>query len=87
MIKHAIRKKFIHKGYVFLLSVTEGNAVWSVHEYEGDKSITLAELSRLFQAAHDKQVDTLIEEAKRQEPEEFKEQTVLDLTGLNDKKN
>lgn len=80
MIKHEIRKKFIHKNYVFLLSVTEGHAIWSVHEYDGDKNISIAALSQLFQSAHDKQVDELIIESLKNDPVEFKEDTIDDQT-------
>lgn len=79
-MKHPIRRKFIHKNYVFLLSVAEGHAIWSVHEFNGDKNITIAALSQLFQKSHDKQVDQLIEESLKDDPVEFKEETVLDLT-------
>lgn len=79
-MKHEIRKKFVHKDYVFLLSVAEGHAIWSVHEYNGDRNISIAALSQLFQASHDKQVDQLIEESLKDDPIEFKEETVLDLT-------
>lgn len=80
MIKHPIRKKLVHKNYVFLLSVAEGHAIWSVHEYNGDPKATIAEFSRLFQAAHDKQVDELIIESLKNDPVEFKEDTIDDQT-------
>lgn len=79
-MKHEIRKKFIHKNYVFLLSVTEGHAIWSVHEYYGDKNISIAALSQLFQSAHDKQIDQLLIESLKDEPVEFTQETVHDLT-------
>jgi hypothetical protein len=79
-MKHKIRKKFHHKNYVFLLSVAEGHAIWSVHEYDGDNKITYAELSALFQKDHDRQVDQLIQESLKDDPVEFTEETILDLT-------
>lgn len=82
-MKHEIRKKFIHKNFVFLLSVAEGHAIWSVHEYDGPPNATVHHFSMLFQDAHDKQVDLLIQESLKDEPIEFKEETVHDLTNKN----
>lgn len=80
MNKFEIRRKAHYKGYIFLLSVEGGNAFWSAHKYEGGTNITIGQCVQLFGKEHDIQIIGLIEEANRNEPDEFKENTILDLT-------
>lgn len=75
---HKIRKKFIHKGYIFLLSVYQGNGFWTTHHYEGGDRITIGECERLFQKPHDKQMEGLILESTKKR--EFEEISVTDIT-------
>lgn len=75
-----IRRAQLYKNYVFLLSVFEGNAYWSAHEYHGDARAPLGVMADLFQTAHNKQVEFLIKQAAENEPAEFKEVTVDDQT-------
>jgi hypothetical protein len=81
--KYEIRPVFkIHKNYVFLLTVHEGNAYWGAHEYHGDPLVPVGVLAELFWREQDKQVDAFIKEAKEKEPREFMELTVDDQTKL-----
>lgn len=79
-MRHQIRKAFYFKNYVFLLSVFEGSAYWSAHEWNGGNA-PLVTLAAKFQKAHDMQVNGLIKQAKEDEPAEFREQTIDDQTG------
>ncbi len=78
--KFPISKKQHYKGYVFLLSIHEGNAFWSAHKYDGDPRVHINDLIRKFGKDHDLQIQGLILQAEREEAAEFKEPTVLDLT-------
>lgn len=71
-----IRRHKIHKNYVFLLSVFEGSAYWTAHEYNGDARVPTGVLSELFQTEHNKQVEGMIAEALAKEAQEFLELTV-----------
>lgn len=73
---YEIRKFKIYKNYVFLLTVHEGCAFWTAHEYNGDSRITVSVLASLFQKAHNTQVNGMIDEALAKEAQEFMELTV-----------
>lgn len=82
-MKYKIRRHQIYKDYVFLLSVHDGKAYWSVHEYAGDARVSLGVLTSMLQTAHDKQVDFLIKQAAEHEAAEFKEVTIDDQTQIH----
>ncbi len=84
---HQIRKRFVHKGYIFLLSVYQGNGYWTTHHYEGSDKIPLTEVVRLFQKPHDRQMEGLILEAEKRR--EFEEISVTDISKdqLNEQSN
>ena len=76
-----IRKRFIYKGHIFLLSVFEGSGFWTTHVYEGNEQITYAQVVNHFQKSHDRQMEGLIQERdKKIEAEEFIETSVTDIT-------
>lgn len=82
-----IRRKMIDEkhGLVFLLSVVQTNtgtaAIWSHHKYEGDAKKTPIEyFQQNYQAEHDRQIRDIILKDVLNEPEEYKVQTVQDLT-------
>lgn len=66
-MKHHIRKSFFHKGYVFLFSVVETFGFWSTHKTEDDHTKGTEAYRQKFQAEHDRQVDTLYEQAVKEE--------------------
>lgn len=83
--KHEIKRTFWHKNYVFLLSVvstlTGTAAMWSAHKYEYGYKMKIDDLRRLFQKDHDLQIDAMILQEYENEPDEFKESTIMDITG------
>lgn len=77
MIRHFnIRQFKFFKNYVFLLSVFEGCAFWSAHEYNGGKQVTISVLSDLFQTQHNTQVEGMLKEAIEKEQQEYMELTI-----------
>jgi hypothetical protein len=86
VFKYKIRRHYFFKQYVFLLSVVEGCAYWSAHEYHGDKRAPLGVLSDLYWREHQDQVDGLMKQAQENEDKEFTETTIEDQTaGVLDK--
>lgn len=80
---YIIRKHQLYKGYVFLLSVFEGNAYWSAHEYNGDGRVSIGVLTTMFQTPHNKQINFLRKQAEENELPEFKEVTIDDQTQIH----
>lgn len=83
-MKYRIRKKFVHKNVVMFLSVvptlTGTAAMWSVHPLEDDPAASAQQLAPKYQKAHDKQIDEMIIKEYLNEPDEFKTDTIHDLT-------
>lgn len=71
-----IRQHKFFKNYLFLLSVFDGCAFWSAHEYGGDQRVTIGVLSDLFQTQHNIQVEGMLKEAAEKEQQEYMELTV-----------
>ncbi len=80
MPKYPVTRKQHYKGYVFLLSVVGTNAFWSAHKYDGDPRVHINDVVSRFAKEHDTQIEGLILQAEREEAQEFKEPTILDLT-------
>jgi hypothetical protein len=90
-MKYEIRRKMVDDKHqlIFFLSVvttlTGTSAIWSTHRYEGDKNAKIEDLKPHFQSAHDRQIDFIIEQEFLNEPDEFKQQTVQDITQQDEK--
>lgn len=80
-MNYEIRRKYHYQGYVFLCSVTPIACYWSAHLCEADpKRFTLWDAKMLFQNAHNKQIQGLIQESLQSESDEFKDISIMDIT-------
>lgn len=75
-----MRRYFWHKGSVWILSVVEGRALWSIHETGDEVNKRSEYYGPKFRLDHEKQIQELHNQAVREDAEEAKLKTIDDQT-------